>query len=507
VGRSGLGRAQGGVGYVSLGGVTNVSALQVDPSATLASSGVLSFATLLNQGQINVASGDSLALGNVASAASAGLIDLRAGAMIEFNGPVANQTLVFNPPGGTAAIDQPAEFAGTISSFTSPGDIVDLTQLSAAGASATLNGGDQLVVSSGTQSVMLQLDTSVNYTGVTWQTSPDNGSGTDVAVVCFCRGTLIQTDCGEVPVEELKIGDRVETLSGIFKPIVWIGFGRSLVNRANRLVRPVIVRRGALADNVPRRDLYLTHGHALYFDGVLIPVENLVNHRSILWDETARAVEYYHLELEDHEVVLAEGAPAETYFDAGNRAVFQNTREGSAAGAAKPTFAPVLQTGEIVESAWAALFARAGGHLETNTTEDPDLHLLADGERLDPMMADDGVYSFAVARPPAATLLLCSRSAVPSLLGLGRSDHRRLGAPIGRIILWHAGIPTSFDHDAPQFREGGCHQAEDGYCWTDGEFQLPARFFTLLNGAFTLVVHTKRHCMRYPMAAALAAAA
>jgi len=310
-----------------------------------------------------------------------------------------------------------------------------------------------------------------------------------------------------VPVEELAVGDRVETLGGSFKPIVWIGCGRDLVTRANHLARPVIVCQGALADNVPRRDLYLTHGHALYFDGVLIPVENLVNHRSIRWDDTARVVEYYHIELTDHDVVFAEGAMAETYYEAENRAFFQNTREGSEAGAAKPTFAPVVQAGELVESTWAGLFERAGGHVECITTADPDLHLMVDGERLDPATADDGIYSFAVDRPPGATLLLCSRSGVPSLLGLGRGDHRALGVPIRRIILWHAGIPTCFEYDAPQFREGGCHRPQDGYCWTDGELELPARFFTLLNGAFTLVVHTVRHCVRYPISAPVAEAA
>src|SRR5205085_6157206 len=172
-----------------------------------------------------------------------------------------------------------------------------------------------------------------------------------------CRGTLLMTEHGEVPVERLAVGDRVKTLSGAVRPIVWIGCGRHLVTRANRLARPVIVRAGALADNVPVRDLYLTHGHALYLQGVLIPVENLVNHRSILWDEAARVVEYYHIELAEHDVVLANGAPAESYYDASHRALFHNTRPGSMAGAAKPIFAPVLNRGETVELVWAELFA------------------------------------------------------------------------------------------------------------------------------------------------------
>src|SRR5207237_3923542 len=193
----------------------------------------------------------------------------------------------------------------------------------------------------------------------------DGSGGTDITV-CFCRGTMIETAGGEVPVEQLAVGDRIRTLSGALKPIVWIGFGRDLVTRANKLARPVIVRAGALADNVPVRDLYLTHGHALYLDDVLIPVEHLVNHRSILWDEGARVVEYYHIELDDHDVVLANGAPAESYYDAANRALFHNTRPGSTAGTTKPTFAPVLHDGEVVERVWAELYDRAGGQIETD---------------------------------------------------------------------------------------------------------------------------------------------
>src|SRR4029079_2657615 len=115
-------------------------------------------------------------------------------------GAVANQRLMFQPPGGTAEIDQPDAFLGTIFGFTAPLDIIDLTTLSPVGASATLNASDQLVVSNGTQLVTLQLDTSADYTGITWQASADGTGGTDVAPVCFCRGTLILTDRGEVPV-------------------------------------------------------------------------------------------------------------------------------------------------------------------------------------------------------------------------------------------------------------------------------------------------------------------
>ena len=322
-----------------------------------------------------------------------------------------------------------------------------------------------------------------------------------VPVLCFCRGTLILTEHGEVAVEELGIGDRVVTLSGVLKSIRWIGFGRDLVTRKNSLARPIVVRRDALADNVPRRDLYLTHGHALYRDGVLIPVENLVNHCSILWDESARVVEYYHIELEDHDVLFAEGAPAESYYDAGNRALFQNRREGSEVGAARPTFAPVLTGGEAVERVWAELFERAGGGTDAHTTDDPDLHLVAAGARLDPASVADGVYTFALAGPPAGMLRLRSRSAVPSLVGLNQREHRRLGVALRQIILRWPGVMTCLDYDAPLLAEGGCHLPEDGHSWTDGELALPAALFGHLKGALTLIVHTRKQAMRYPLGA------
>ena len=94
----------------------------------------------------------------------------------------------------------------------------------------------------------------------------------------------------------------------------------------------MIVRTGALNDNVPCRDLRVTTGHSLFVDGVLVPVEFLINNRSILWDEQAREVTIYHVEMATHDVLIADGAPAESYRDDGNRRLFQNANPGSKLG-------------------------------------------------------------------------------------------------------------------------------------------------------------------------------
>ena len=110
------------------------------------------------------------------------------------------------------------------------------------------------------------------------------------------------------------------TSRGEVKPIKWIGrqhFTQGPSSRWPDSVHPIRVARSALADNVPHADLYLSPMHALFIDGVLIVVKDLVNGTSITRavPEGMRDIEYFHIELETHEVILAEGAPVETLLD------------------------------------------------------------------------------------------------------------------------------------------------------------------------------------------------
>jgi hypothetical protein len=134
---------------------------------------------------------------------------------------------------------------------------------------------------------------------------------------CFLRGTRILTPTGEVKVEELAIGDLVATLDGTAKPIKAIGRWSYPSGSAERWpgeVLPIKVARSALGALVPHTDLYLSSHHSVYIDGLLVPVRNLVNGRSIVHCSAVEGetVEYFHIELPAHDVIFSEGAATES---------------------------------------------------------------------------------------------------------------------------------------------------------------------------------------------------
>ncbi len=169
-------------------------------------------------------------------------------------------------------------------------------------------------------------------------TSPGSyttASGVQLPVACYRAGTRILTPRGEVAVEHLAVGDVVLTEAGPARPVRWVGHRRVDCRRHPRpeLVWPVRVRAGAFGDGLPRRDLLLSPDHALLLDGALIPVKYLINGAAIAQERVA-TVHYFHVELDRHDIVLAEGLPAESYLDTGYRSAFAN--DGAIASSSRP---------------------------------------------------------------------------------------------------------------------------------------------------------------------------
>jgi hypothetical protein len=152
-----------------------------------------------------------------------------------------------------------------------------------------------------------------------------------LTVACFAAGTRIATAAGEVPVEHLNEGDLPLPVFGRAMPVVWRGYRHIDCARHPRpeTVWPVRIAAGAFGPDLPRRDLRLSPDHAVYVGGVLIPVRYLVNGMSIRQEPVQRAT-YWHLELAAHGIVLAEGLPAETYLDTGNRSLFDAPAKAAA---------------------------------------------------------------------------------------------------------------------------------------------------------------------------------
>ncbi len=348
----------------------------------------------------------------------------------------------------------------------------------------------------------------------------DGAGGTLLEATCFARGALILTVNGEVPVEALREGDQVIVCrDGISRgePIVWTGRLRIDLSRHSRpeMVAPVRFRRGALAENVPHRDLLLSPEHCVLLDGYLVPAKCLVNDMTIVRERDLPDVEYYHIETREHSIILAEGLSAETYLDTGNRAIFEN------AGAAlilHPEFhinaglrqwatdscAPLADEAATIEPIWhrVAERARMQGYVPPArpVTADSDLRLRVGGRSFAPVALAPDRAVFALPGGLAGDMVLTSRHASPADQAAWRNDHRRLGVAVQRIVLRSGPQERVLSMDHPALA-GGWHAIEgagaDAWRWTDGAGRI-----RLQAGPAAVVVEVHLcGSMSYPVAA------
>ena len=294
-----------------------------------------------------------------------------------------------------------------------------------------------------------------------------------IAVACFAEGTSLRTEHGDVAVENLREGDRLQTPGGM-EPIVWTGRRHIDLARHPRpgQARPIRIARGAFAPGVPARDLYLSPDHAVFWNGHLVEAKRLVNETTIT--QTAPAsVTYFHIELASHGIVFADSLPAETYLDTGNRAMFEND---AAPLTLHPDFAttrraascaPVAFHGEPLAAIRRHLLDRARA-LGFATTTDPALHLLAGGTRIDPQPLPDGRRRFHIPKG-VDRVRLRSRTGIPAHLLAGAADDRTLGAFIAELALTDARGRRTIDLAT---LADGVYPREPEGIWTNGDAGL-----------------------------------
>jgi hypothetical protein len=317
---------------------------------------------------------------------------------------------------------------------------------------------------------------------------------------CFAAGTRILTSAGEVPVDALHTGLDVIVVQSnglVSRPVKWIGYRNvNLVTHPMpEKISPVRVRRSAFADGVPRRDVFLSPDHAVCVDGMLIPVRLLVNRSTIAQDMSRRRIRYYHVELDAHGIILADGLPVESYLDTGNRGVFEN---GDAPVLLHPDFGdglakrvagscrPFVDNAAAVEPIWHRLAARAkmlgfAPPPASATTTDPGLHVvmcgIGGGQAIKPISVDAGRYAFVLPRLNGPARLV-SRSTRPCEARPWTEDPRRLGVMVSRLTLRYGSWIEPIPLDHPDLADGWWdieHDRTALWRWTKGDAVIKVR--------------------------------
>jgi len=220
--------------------------------------------------------------------------------------------------GGDLRIGSLANMLGTIENFAA-GETIVLAGVTA--DAGTWSGGVLTLTDAGTQAGTLAMAGSYASDGFT----VTNAGGTaEVTLACFATGTRIATPDGARAVEDVRVGEDVRLARGGVAEVRWVGRRTVRCDRHPRpsTVWPVRVAAGAFGPGLPARDLWLSPDHAVYVDGVLIPIRCLEDGGGIV-QVPRDSITYWHVELARHEVILAEGLPVESFLDTGNRAAFE----------------------------------------------------------------------------------------------------------------------------------------------------------------------------------------
>ncbi|BBU63601.1 hypothetical protein MSC49_35360 [Methylosinus sp. C49] len=298
---------------------------------------------------------------------------------------------------------------------------------------------------------------------------------------CFLAGVKIATAAGEIPVEELKRGDLVITRFGGLRPVVWVARQRFRGEFLGEKDAPIRIVAGALGPNQPARDLVVSPRHSIFIDDLLVLAELLVNEVTIVRAPMVGEVAYYHVDLGEHDVLLADGAWAESYYELDNRQDAHNYAEYLEL---RPDHRPTRCKSRlpIVDSRnderLGALRRKILDRIPADAlTDDADVHLDVDGVRIEPSFHAQGVWRFEVPAG-ARRLRLKSRTGRPSALGAREFDERRLGIAVARMTIETRDADITLRLDGPGMGEGFWQPERQGDVvlrrWTCGDALIPA---------------------------------
>jgi hypothetical protein len=409
----------------------------------------------------------------------------------------ALDTINFDGAGNKLVIDPGVSLnlLGALNNFGT-GDQIELKGVTATSATFTQNtgllgigtapGGVIHLYDNGTATGSVSLSTGT-FGANAFNVAPDPSGGIDLTV-CFLEGTRLLGLHGDIAVEDMEPGDRLITDSGAMRPVKWVGHRTIDAARHPRpeTVWPVRIEAGAIDHGLPERTLYVSPDHALFIDGCLIPAKILINGRSIVQEPRDR-ISYFHVELESHDILLAESLPVESYLETGNRNFFENS---GAAMVLHPHMAqtkrevegcaPFLESGEIVTRIRARLLERLP---KLRQTHDCRLRALTDQGALPVTVVDSLTYRIDLIQP-CVNVVLVSNAMVPAEYDAASRDRRRLGLDIASLEVETASGSRAIRLDEPTLRSGW-HNDEVTHRWTNGEALVPS---SLLEGGQALII-------------------
>ena len=321
-----LGSGSGGtlVNAGSIGGMTDAVKFGANANDRLIVDPGAQFSGTVDGGNTISPSPHYVSTIELASGASAGTLTGIGTQFINFG------SIAFDPGASWFIAGNTAGLAGTISGFA-PHETIEVGGITVTGSSFS-GGVLTLIETSGSATLNLPGTFTTSDFIVT-----NVAGGADVSLACFREGTRIRTARGDVPVEQLRINDMVPTLHPAgSQPIVWLGHRRVDCRRHPQPQQawPIRIAAGAFGAGQPQCHLFLSPDHAVFVEGVLIPIRLLVNGSTII-QVPAEELTYWHIELPSHAVLLAEGLAAESYLDTNARADFT----GAAAITLHPDFA------------------------------------------------------------------------------------------------------------------------------------------------------------------------
>jgi hypothetical protein len=433
------------IGTMSLNGGT-LEAPLITVESTMIGNGVIAAPSIVNDGLIEAALGRLVLTGKVSNL---GLLEIATGGILEVGGTISSAPVSFEGPDAELVLDDSAasDF-GVVQMGAS--DAIDLVGISPSLVSIGGGGVGYILNSQGSVAAQFVIEQAGTGEGVI--TVLSDGAGGSLLTVngvlpCFARGTGILSPHGYRPVESLRPNDPVITANGERRPVRWIGWRTlDLGPEAARAARPVLIMPHAFGRGRPHKMLRLSPSHCIHAGGVLIPVTHLVNGATILRDTSAQAATYFHIELDRHDIVLADGLECESYFDDGNRAVMY--RELGRRCPARRAYAPVVTSGGRLAKVRRILHEIA---LEAGFTAQfqPSLRAVAAGQNAIPeiLRARSGrVARFAFAQPVKALMLL-SATSCPADTDPESEDRRELGICLGEMqgtglgAGWHTRAP------------------------------------------------------------------